>query len=136
MRSHRVSAVLFAGVFAAACGGGGGTTNPPDNQDPVAAFTAPSCTVGVPCQFTDQSTDPDGNDDITGWQWDFGDGAITHTQNPTRSYTTAGDKTVELTVTDAAGATNSIQHTVTVAEGNPTGPTANFSVSCAALDCT
>src|SRR6185437_15394733 len=65
MRSHRVIAVLFAGIVAAACGGGDGGTNPPDNQAPVAAFTAPSCTVGVPCQFTDASTDPDGNDDIT-----------------------------------------------------------------------
>ncbi len=137
MRSHRVIAVLFAGIFAAACGGGdGGNNNPPDNQAPVAAFTAPSCTVGVPCQFTDASTDPDGNDDITGWEWDFGDGALTHTQNPTRSYTEAGDKTVELTVTDAAGETNSIQHTVTVAEANPIGPTADFTVSCASLDCT
>ena len=59
-----------------------------------------------------------------------------HTQNPTRSYTEAGDKTVGLTVTDAAGETNSIQHTVTVAEANPVGPVADFTVSCASLDCT
>jgi PKD repeat protein len=129
-------AVLCAGAFAAACGGDdGGTNNPPDNQDPVAAFTAPSCTVGELCQFTDASTDPDGNDDITGWEWDFGDGAVSHTQNPSRSYAEAGDKTVELTVTDAAGATNSIQHTVTVAAANPGGPTAGFTVACTGLDC-
>ena len=136
MRSHRVIAVLFAGVAAAACGGdgdGGGTGN---NEDPVAAFTAPTCTVGVPCQFTDASSDPDGADDITGWEWDFGDGAVSHTQNPSRSYAEAGDKTVELTVTDASGASNSIQHTVTVAPANPGGPTANFTVACAGLDCT
>jgi PKD repeat protein len=137
MRSHRVIAVLFAGIVAAACGGGGdGGTNPPDNQAPVAAFTPPSCTVGVSCQFTDASTDPDGNDDIKSWEWDFGDGALTHTQNPSRSYTAAGDKTVELTVTDAAGETNTVQHTVTVAAANPGGPTANFSVACTGLDCT
>ncbi|MBW8839327.1 MAG: PKD domain-containing protein, partial [Gemmatimonadetes bacterium] len=137
MRSHRVIAVLSAGIVAAACGGGGdGGTNPPDNQAPVAAFTAPSCTVGVPCQFTDASTDPDGNDDIKGWLWDFGDGALTHTQNPTRSYTEAGDKTVKLTVTDAAGLDSTVQHTVTVATANPAGPTADFSVACTGLDCT
>jgi PKD repeat protein len=135
MRSHRVIAVLFAGVAAAACGGGdGGGTG--TNQDPVAAFTAPSCTVGVPCQFTDASSDPDGADDIVSWEWAFGDGAVTHTKNPTRSYAEAGDKTVELTVTDAAGATSSVQHTVTVAAANPGGPTANFTVSCTGLDCT
>jgi PKD repeat protein len=136
MRSHRVIAVLFAGAFAAACGGDDGGNNPPDNQDPVATFTAPSCTVGVLCQFTDASTDPDGNDDITGWEWDFGDGALSHTRNPSRSYTEAGDKTVELTVTDAAGATNSVSHTVTVAAAEPGGPTADFTVACTGLDCT
>jgi PKD repeat protein len=136
MRSQHVIAVLFAGVAVAACGGGDGGTNPPDNQDPVAAFDAPSCTVGVPCQFTDASTDPDGNDDITTWEWDFGDGALSHSRNPSRSYTEAGDKTVELTVTDAAGRTNSVQHTVTVAAANPGGPTADFTVSCAGLECT
>jgi PKD repeat protein len=136
MRSHRVIAVLFAGAFAAACGGDNGGNNPPDNQDPVAAFTAPSCTVGVLCEFTDASTDPDGNDDITGWEWDFGDGAISHSQNPSRSYTAPGDKTVKLTVTDAAGATNTVQHTVTVAAATPGGPTADFTVECTGLDCT
>jgi PKD repeat protein len=135
MRSHRAPALLFVVFAAASCGGGDGGTPPPDNQDPVAAFTAPSCTVGVLCQFTDASTDPDGASDITGWEWDFGDGGLTHTRNPTRSYTTAGDKTVKLTVTDAAGATNTVQHTVTVAPANPGGPTANFTVSCAGLDC-
>lgn len=136
MRSQHVIAVLFAGAAVAACGGGDGGTPPPDNQDPVAAFTAPSCTVGVLCQFTDASTDPDGNDDITTWEWDFGDGALSHTRNPSRSYTEAGDKTVKLTVTDASGATNTAQHTVTVAAANPGGPTADFTVTCAALECT
>jgi PKD repeat protein len=137
MRSHRVIAVLFAGAFAAACGGdNGGTNNPPEDQAPVAAFTAPSCTVGVPCQFTDASTDPDGNDDITGWEWDFGDGALSHTRNPLRSYTEAGDKTVTLTVTDSHDSTNTVSHTVTVAAPEPGGPTADFTVACTGLDCT
>jgi PKD repeat protein len=135
MRSHRVIAVLFAGIVAAACGGDDGGTNPPDNQAPVAAFTPPSCTVGVPCQFTDESTDPDGNDDIKSREWDFGDGALTHTQNPSRSYTEAGDKTVTLTVVDAADDSSTVQHPVTVAAANPGGPTADFTVACTGLDC-
>jgi PKD repeat protein len=136
MRSHRLIAVLVAGVAVTACGGGGDGGGTGNNGDPVAAFTAPSCTVGVPCQFTDASSDPDGADDLAGWEWDFGDGAISHTRNPLRSYTEAGDKTVQLTVTDKAGATNSVQHTVTVAAANPGGPTADFSVACTGLDCT
>ena len=136
MRSHRVIAVLFAGIVAAACGGDDGGTNPPDNQAPVAAFTAPSCTVGVACQFTDASTDPDGADDITGWAWAFGDDAESTEQSPAHTYEAAGTVTVTLTVTDAAGATSApVSHEVTVAAAG-TGPTADFSVSCAGLVCT
>src|SRR5207249_3535090 len=48
------------------------------NQPPTAAFTS-SCT-GLTCSFTDQSTDPDGS--VTGWSWNFGDGATATTRNP------------------------------------------------------
>ena len=50
---------------------------------------------------------------ISGWSWDFGDGQNSTSQNPTHTYTTAGDYNVTLTIT-AGGCQNSISHHVTV----------------------
>ncbi len=62
---------------------------------PVAAFTAAPNPVSVntQVQFTDTSTGS-----ITTWAWTFGDGETSTAQNPTHTYTTAGNKTVNLTV--------------------------------------
>lgn len=139
MRSfHRTLCTVAAVSLAiAACGGdnGNGGGGPDENDDPVADFSA-SCEA-LACTFTDESTDPDGNDDITSWSWDFGDDATSEEQSPAHSYAGAGTFTVTLTVTDAAGATNSTSQDVTVAppaENQP--PTAAFAFSCLSLDCT
>ena len=114
MRSHRVIAVLFAGVAAAACGGGDGNGGNGNNQDPVAAFTAPSCTVGVPCQFTDASSDPDGADDIVAWEWDFGDGATGTGSSIAHIYGNPGTYNVVLKVTDSAGKVGLVTKSITI----------------------
>lgn len=53
------------------------------------------------------STDPDGS--IVSYEWDFDDGNITNTTDPViiHIYSLAGNYTVELTVTDNEGGTNS-----------------------------
>ena len=60
------------------------------------------------------------NDNSTGtpvsWQWDLGNGSTSTQQSPSASYTTAGTYKVKLTVKNAAGATNSIEKSVTVWE--------------------
>jgi PKD repeat protein len=128
---------LLVAFAAASCGGSDGGTPPPDNQDPVAAFTAPACTVGVACGFTDASTDPDGNSTITTWAWDFGDDGTASEHNPQHTYAAAGDYSVSLTVTDDQSASNTVSHTVTVSEtGTNQAPTAAFTVQCGSLDCT
>ncbi|MHA1568168.1 MAG: M14 family zinc carboxypeptidase [Alphaproteobacteria bacterium] len=48
--------------------------------------------------FTDNSTG-----DVTGWDWDFGDGGSSTAQNPSHEYTTNGLFTVSLTVTGPGG---------------------------------
>jgi PKD repeat protein len=113
MRSIRMLAVLTGTLaLASACGDGGGT-EPPPNRPPVAAFNE-VCTQ-LSCVFTDASTDPDGNATITGWSWTFGDNSTANVQNPpAHVYAEAGAKTVVLTVTDNAGATNALTKTVTV----------------------
>ena len=49
-------------------------------------------------QFTDTSSDPDGQ--ITQWLWDFGDGKTSNEKDPLYTYSTAGNYSVSLTVLD------------------------------------
>jgi PKD repeat protein len=91
---------------------------PTANNPPTAAFTPPSCAATQPCQFTDASTDSDGN--VVSWSWTFGDTHTGNGQTPTNTYAASGNYTVTLTVTDDKGATNSVTHTVTAhAFANP-----------------
>lgn len=117
-------------MLGSACGGGG--TGP--NTPPVANFTAPSCTAGAVCTFTDASTDDAG---VTGWNWDFGDGTPHGTTAvATHTYATANTYQVVLTATDAAGLTGSKTNPVIVAAAANTPPTAGFTYSCSGGNCT
>jgi PKD repeat protein len=123
-----LAALTGALVLGSACGGDGGTG---PNTAPVANFTAPSCTTGTACTFTDASTD---NVAVTGWNWDFGDGT-THatTASPSHIYSAPGTYNVKLTVTDGAGLTGEKTNPVTVTAG---APTAGFTYNCLAGNCT
>jgi len=63
----------------------------------LADFSADKTTGTEPLtvQFTDQSTGSP-----TSWKWDFGDGSSSTQQNPSHTFTSAGDYTVALTVSD------------------------------------
>jgi len=68
--------------------------------NPVANFTS-SVTLGktpLTVTFTDTSTGTP-----TKWKWDFGDGTSSTQQNITHKYSKAGNYTVALTVSNAAG---------------------------------
>jgi PKD repeat protein len=123
MRSIRlmaVSTLILAGAWAC---GDGGSVEP--NTPPVAAFTAPTCTPTVPCQFTDASTDADGT--ISTRSWEFGDGsAAVPDQNPLHTFAAAGTFQVKLTVTDNGGATGTVTNDVTVGTAGNLPPTASF----------
>ncbi len=70
---------------------------------PVAQFTYQDMGNGL-FQFTDQSgNNPDS------WLWDFGDGNTSTEQNPTHTYTSSGDYTVCLTVSNSAGTDTACQ---------------------------
>jgi PKD repeat protein len=75
---------------------------------PDADFTAEPLSGFAPLavQFTDTS----GGDPAT-WTWDFGDGVVSHQQNPSHTYTTEGqDYTVSLTVNNTfAGMTENTE---------------------------
>ena len=72
----------------------------------TADFSADLTTVckGTTVTFTDASTSSLNN--ITNWDWDFGDGSTSTDQNPTYSWSTDGTMTVQLTITDASGCTD------------------------------
>ena len=106
----------------------------PGNQSPTASFDY-DCTVTV-CDFTDLSSDPDG--DVVGWDWDFGDGNGSTDPSPQHDFVNGADYTVTLTVTDDMGAMGSTSMTISV-EGPPPpneAPSASFTVSCSDLTCT
>jgi PKD repeat protein len=90
------------------------TTSP---QPPIAdAGGSYSANVGVLVQFDGSaSSDPDGF--IASYSWDFGDGSATGSGvGPVHIYTTPGNYTVVLTVTDDQGLTAVAQTTAQIAE--------------------
>jgi PKD repeat protein len=95
------------------------------NAAPTASFTS-SCTDLI-CTFTDLSNDGDGT--VVGFHWDFGDGAVAATQNPSHAFASAGTYVVALTVTDDLGATGTFSQPVTVTAPQTAAPTIALRVS-------
>lgn len=84
------------------------------NPIPTANFTyMPSNPIlNKMIQFNDSSIDYNGQ--ITTWLWDFGDGNISNSQNPTYQFTTTGTYSVSLTVTDNDGYSDTITKSIVV----------------------
>ncbi|HJH26947.1 MAG TPA: hypothetical protein C5S37_09315, partial [Methanophagales archaeon] len=90
---------------------GSGPVNEPPNADFVYSIT-PLENDTFQVQFNSTSTDSDG--DVIGWLWEFGDGTLSLLENVTHNYTSAGTYTVNLTITDDDGATDSASQSITV----------------------
>lgn len=76
------------------------------NRAPSAIINVPATGyVGDSIEFNSSgSSDPDIGDNITSYQWSFGDGATSAEQNPTHHYSKDGRYPVTLKVTDQKGA--------------------------------
>ncbi|HET7898432.1 MAG TPA: PKD domain-containing protein, partial [Flavisolibacter sp.] len=72
-------------------------------ESPTVAFSFDKNTGCFPLRvhFSDKSTAGSGN--VSGWQWDFGDGTVSTQQNPSHTYTAAGTFNVTLRVTNSNG---------------------------------
>jgi hypothetical protein len=92
---------------------------PTGNRNPTAVASGTPTSGAAPLDVTfkgDGSSDPD-NDPIT-YDWDFGDGSAHSTSaNPTHRYTTAGQFTARLTVSDGRGGSDG--KTVPITVGSP-----------------
>jgi PKD repeat protein len=87
------------------------------------AVSPASPTVGEAVQFTDMSTGGPAS-----WNWTFGDGATSVTQNPVHPYATAGTFTVTLAVTNNTGSSQVSQPVAVASEATiiPTGRRINW----------
>jgi PKD repeat protein len=110
------------------------------DRPPTASFTVPAGVgKGQAAKFdASSSTDPD--DAITSYRWDFGDGTSQSTTAPviTHAYSQTGRMAVTLTVIDAGGNSDAVQHLLTVtarlASASFTGPAAVAVGRSAAFD--
>lgn len=91
------------------------------NVLPTAAFDAVTTHMSVAVDAT-ASTDSDGT--LATYSWSFGDGAVGSGVTTTHAYTTPGDYTVTLTVTDDRGGSATTTKTVTAALAPNVLPTA------------
>lgn len=84
------------------------------NQAPSAAFSTTTADLAVSVNGTG-SADPDGT--IASYSWDWGDGSPAGSgATASHNYSTAGDYTIKLTVTDNEGATGTVSHSVSVSQ--------------------
>ncbi|GGG42569.1 hypothetical protein GCM10011414_10190 [Croceivirga lutea] len=91
------------------------TVETPDNQAPTAVVDATPTTGTTPLEVVFSSDGSTDDKSIVSFAWDFGDGTGNSTEeNPTYTYTTSGDFTATLTVTDAEGLQNTASILITV----------------------
>src|SRR3954451_952519 len=103
------------------------------NQDPTASFsyTPPTPSSGDTITFTSTSTDPDGS--IASYAWDLdNDGQLDDGTGSSaqKAFSTPGNRTVRLRVTDNSGASTTVSVVVNVANRPPS---ASFTSAPAAL---
>ena len=97
----------------------GGSNPPPPNQPPQVTISA-SVTSGLApltVYFVSNAYDPDGY--IAAYNWNFGDGQTSTQVSPGHLYSTAGNFTARLTVTDGQGATASATTIIAVTNAAP-----------------
>ena len=94
-----------------------------------ADFSADNACINEPVQFNDSSSTSASNE-IVEWSWSFGDNNVSDVQNPIHTYTSSGNYTVKLVITDDMQNKDSIEKIITI---HPL-PIASFSYMVDGLD--
>jgi PKD repeat protein len=92
------------------------------NQAPVAAASSDIDRIGngQTIQFYDESTDPEGNDDIIKWEWDFnydgnaGFNTDSESREPRHQFDNPGTFRIQLRVTDKSGITDMLDEPLNI----------------------
>ena len=108
------------------------TVTAPAGTPPAASFTV-SCAL-LACNVDGSaSSDPDGT--VTGYAWQWGDGASSTGATSSHTYISAGSYQVTLTVTDNGGITGTTTRQATAAAPPNQLPTARITATCSSLTC-
>ncbi len=111
------------------------TVAPPVTKAPDPKPTACSSVSQSSVEVGDKVTFSNCSRDATGYSWNFGDGTTSSSKSPSKSWTTAGSKTVRLTATGPGGThTYSITVTVTSTPPPPVEPSACFTAGSYSLE--
>jgi gliding motility-associated-like protein len=103
---YRLVTALADNVSSAQCVVGSNQLSLTVEAAPTATFSvADTICLGSPTVFTDNTTTGGGT--IVGWLWKFGDGQTSTLQSPSHTYTTVGNDTVTITVTNNNGCVSS-----------------------------
>ncbi len=92
------------------------TAPAPVNVKPTAAFTSTAADLKV---SVDGSTSADSDGTVASYDWTYGDGGTGTGKTASHTFAAAGTYDVKLTVTDDAGATDSVTRSVTVTAPAP-----------------
>src|SRR5664280_1053042 len=92
---------------------------------PVANFNTNVTSGYAPLsvQFNDLS------ENANAWNWDFGDGVNSTDQNPTHTFSAAGNYTINLTASNGNGTSSKLGAITVLEQEQPMYPVANFSAS-------
>jgi len=116
-RGYFVVGVLS--ILLSACGGGGSdpapTTPPPTELPQALQLNAPAdhAALDAPVQFSSNAVDPSAK---LSYRWQFGDGATSTAANPAHTYAKPGVYSVDLTITNEAGAQRMAAGVVSIAD--------------------
>jgi uncharacterized repeat protein (TIGR03803 family) len=94
------------------------------NSVPTASFTASGFCKGHITYFTDATTST-----VSSWSWDFGDGNTSTLQNPIHAYATPGTYSVQFTVVNPNGCSNTDTSNITI-NSLPSITTGGANIDC------